>query len=908
MKLFYNPAFSNGAYVDFSDSPILFDAKVVNTAGLCKVLRLHAGLSSDVQDYGKRFVDYYAAMKKFMQKNPGNAFAASFAIDKLNTAKKCLEWRDTLAGAGWTKACTAPTARMQALAGIEDFFEDKCDGQELWELVAAVRDGCPLPELEIVVPCYYENFSPAEVALLDALKARGVSVELEQIVPGQKNIARVCDVLSRKAGSGGAAGDPIELDPNDDSFEIWNFEERDDAIKYLSHLDTGDFDVWINADNKEFDNWQKLQGKRLSGSEVSGIPHTAQLLNIALTIFERPLNVYNIVEWLNTEPNPLPPSFRHELAGCICNSGGYYNDSCRSCIKNYVAKYPDTAEKIAKFLPDINNPVFEEGEVDVAQVREFVKNLSGWCGQAQNLLLLLDEIDTPTIPYDEITRIAYAFTYDQSMTQYEAQAGSKKVITSYTDFCDSADKTVWCDFYNCGDSGRLTYSFLVPSEQAAYKNELELWDVDKERAYIKNLLLTPFVKTRKKLVLVTLNKIGSEDAPKSPLFIQLEKYFADKEEPNKFEKNKLFPFVKKMKLDDALLKEVRKVDNRMDSNQEYVHINNTDYIKQRWPDHQSSSSLENIMPWPLEYVIKTFAGFTTNNVDSLNDIFTVKGNVAHKIIQILFRPQEDVPQSGTPPYIKNQIDVRFEKIFEQTLQAEGAVLLTRDNKAELRQYKKDLKYCLDELLKAITANNLVVVACENEMGYLKENDEIKRHGKIGVLDIKAFVDMILKDKDENYYIFDFKWSSVKKYTKKLKENKSVQLTLYKELLNNELKASGKKSEVKGVAYFIMPDAKFISYNKLEGDINLQQMYIEPERKTSNLLKEIQNTYTFRKDQIFAGTLEETSNWDQGTMEYEGLIADKGLVPVDYYEIKQPYAIRKSGPYPDANMDLLKDRK
>ena len=33
MKLFYNPAFSNGAYVDFSDSPILFDAKVVNTAG-----------------------------------------------------------------------------------------------------------------------------------------------------------------------------------------------------------------------------------------------------------------------------------------------------------------------------------------------------------------------------------------------------------------------------------------------------------------------------------------------------------------------------------------------------------------------------------------------------------------------------------------------------------------------------------------------------------------------------------------------------------------------------------------------------------------------------------------------------------------------------------------------------------
>ena len=267
-----------------------------------------------------------------------------------------------------------------------------------------------------------------------------------------------------------------------------------------------------------------------------------------------------------------------------------------------------------------------------------------------------------------------------------------------------------------------------------------------------------------------------------------------------------------------------------------------------------------------------------------------------------------MPQSGTPDYIKNQIEDRFEQVFTETVQAEGAVLLTKDHKAELRQYKKDLRYCLDELLKGITANKLSVVACENEMGYLKEKGEVVRHGKIGILDIKAFVDMILKDKDNNYYIFDFKWSSVNKYAKKLKENKSVQLTLYKELVNNEIKANGEISEVKGISYFIMPDAKFVSYNKFEGNINLQQIYIEPERKTANLLKEIQNTYTFRKEQIFNGKLEETSNWDQGTLEYEGLIKDKELMPVDYYEKKSEHAIRKGGPYPDANMDLLKDRK
>ena len=82
----------------------MFDAKVVNTAGLCGIIRLHAGICSEVKEYGTRFVDYYAAMKKFMAKNPKNTLATSFKIDSLNTAKKCLEWRDTLAAAGWNRS------------------------------------------------------------------------------------------------------------------------------------------------------------------------------------------------------------------------------------------------------------------------------------------------------------------------------------------------------------------------------------------------------------------------------------------------------------------------------------------------------------------------------------------------------------------------------------------------------------------------------------------------------------------------------------------------------------------------------------------------------------------------------------------------------------------------------------
>nr|MCR5766314.1 hypothetical protein [Treponema sp.] len=517
MKLFYNPSFTGNAYVDFEKTPVLFDAKVVNTAGLCGIIRLHAGICSEVKDYGTRFVDYYSAMKKFMAKNPKNTMAASFKIDSLNTAKKCLEWRDTLAAAGWTKASPAPTERMKVLSGVEEFFDDKSAGEELLELIAQVEGGCTLPELEIHTSSYYKDFSPAEVRLLNALIERGVTFKADDKKLESNNISKVLSILE--------GGKGIKLDSNDESFEIWKFAERDEAIKYLSLLDVSDFDVWINADNKEFDNWQKLEGKKTSGSEISGIPQTAELLAIGLTMFERPLNLYNIVEWLNTSINPLSDYFRKKLAEKICKSGGYYNDGCRAFINKQIEEYPDLNEKIEKFLPDINQPYFEETDVEVAAIKAFVQNIRKWCAQkialnkvgdaavdqlgyvinqADTLLLLLEEIGETAIPYSSIEAMSSIIVNNVSMKQYSAQAGCKNIINSYADFCDEADKTIWCDFYQSGDSGKLTYSFLSPIEKEAFQESFSLWDTLKERDYLRKLLLTPFSKTKKKLVLVTI--------------------------------------------------------------------------------------------------------------------------------------------------------------------------------------------------------------------------------------------------------------------------------------------------------------------------------------------------------------------------------------------------------------------
>ena len=71
-----------------------------------------------------------------------------------------------------------------------------------------------------------------------------------------------------------------------------------------------------------------------------------------------------------------------------------------------------------------------------------------------------------------------------------------------------------------------------------------------------------------------------------------------------------------------------------------------------------------------------------------------------------------------------------------------------------------------------------------------------------------------------------------------------------------------KKEVKAVAYFLMPAARFVSCQELKGAINFQQVRINPERKTKDLLKEIQKSYEYRKEEVLAGKLEETTGWTE----------------------------------------------
>ena len=99
MKLYYCPAYTGFVYTE--SKKILFNEKIVDTAAFVEELKLHAGLTSEKKDDVERIVNYYKAIKTYMQKNPCNVLKASFDVDSLSVAKECLSWRDSLTFAGW---------------------------------------------------------------------------------------------------------------------------------------------------------------------------------------------------------------------------------------------------------------------------------------------------------------------------------------------------------------------------------------------------------------------------------------------------------------------------------------------------------------------------------------------------------------------------------------------------------------------------------------------------------------------------------------------------------------------------------------------------------------------------------------------------------------------------------------
>ena len=163
-------------------------------------------------------------------------------------------------------------------------------------------------------------------------------------------------------------------------------------------------------------------------------------------------------------------------------------------------------------------------------------------------------------------------------------------------------------------------------------------------------------------------------------------------------------------------------------------------------------------------------------------------------------------------------------------------------------------------------NNLNVVSCEAEknqkLGFWDDEDDI---------DICGYVDCQLKDNEGNPIVFDFKWTSSEKYYRSLlQENRSIQLAIYRALINKE-----SREKVQRLAYFLMPEGRLYSTSSFEGEYCHK---IDPV-STEDLLEKVKNSYTYRRKEIELGKIETTEATTTCEFDYVSDTEKKNLVPL-----------------------------
>lgn len=880
MRVLFSFDFKGGhAYLGMKETPLMMDLEVTDIGRLLDFLELRLGLHSITESDSDRLVAYYKCVRDYMKAHVNdveNQLYDSYTVSPLATSREMLKWRDALAVCGWNAEIPAPSRRLKVLQGVEKLFKDKdyIDVSIRQKTIVErlkQRKGI-MKDITFVMPYDLEYLHPILKEIFVLAEADGAKIERMNIpvIEGDNNLAKLKSLLTS------SSADNIDIDPNDDSVEIWKFKDDMQAEEYLAMLEDDTFDVIVQPNTKLADNYLHMMGKPVAGSSVANsAPQIIQLFFTGVAMMARPLNISALLQWLYAPIHPLPGIFRYKLAERLARTGGWLpesfdgeSDDCYHLVKDWTEGKAEAESgnpldekelKSRQFKASVFLPDFEGGKEDTITAQKlhtFLTELSVWSRQrsaiiaqenvddlrikqlaklselCETLKNLTDDYQpTARAPYSEMEKHMACLYEPSEFMQYQAQATSRYTVSSPGQITASADRVMWGGLHDFEPMLPAT-DFLTPTEQKTLKDHLRLWDKDDVRKLQQQTLLFPLLFCQKKLILVSIETVSNEIVNKHPLIVRLEQQVSN------YDRLTCHPEINPACYvpTEALTKNAISGCNGL-----YTTIGNTDLIK--WKQHESPTSIDKLMQNPLDYTLENIAYISDNGQNDLANIAMTKGNVAHAVIQHLFYIPED-KQSGYAPTIKVRVEANYKEVFDRVIETKGAILLLQENAIERRQLFEQLRECINHLIDIIEKDNLHVVACEmhldgNTFG-VPDEETPSMHG---------FADMVLAREDGQHVIFDFKWTSSKSYYQGLlQKNRSSQLAIYAELLSE---LTDEKSLP--TAYFLMPRGRLYSTEEFKSywanRINVN------EGLEGDIISKIVASYRYRREEIMQGKIE-----------------------------------------------------
>lgn len=865
MKIIYCPSFSGQSHMDLGKNNVNLSCQMLETQGLLQQLALHAGIHVEIPPYAKRLARYHTALMAYDKAHPKNLFHRSIGIDSMSVAKTLMGWRDVLAMAGWNCGHVCISKRLDALAVIESYYDLSEPSLafllkkviERLELMRDDKTGVPhtYKELEVEVVCpkdlLPDYLQPLFTLLESVVKRVTYSTVNVQNKPKKLNVIEFTDQFKSEA--------------------------------WLSQLNENDYDVWLNGDNKRLDNWLHMTGKAVAGSEmVNSNPQITQMFLLAIQLFQRPLNVNTLLQYLYLPECPLPWKLSTRLASVIVREGGFTNDAVLNCINRYLEsefikegsdQSPENTpeerkEQYGAFLPfDLTDPqeaaslVAESEEVSLDQLKSFLTNIQSFAAkravkiagvmpndlriaQLQDVATLVDALQEIIAPVDKmkfstLQQWAQSLYETSNYRQYNAQVGCRTVINSPANMGSKAKNTIWCDFY--GDvNASLETDFLSPGEIEKLRNcGIQLWDKNNETAYHNFILEIPLHQTTGQLTFVVCKKQGANDLPTHPLRLQLPDDIEVINGDAEFEK--------------LPSKDIETIDNRSDEDAMEVRFDANSHPV-NWREQESFSALSVLLQNPLDYFMNYTLGFSDLGLTEIKMSLTL-GNVAHETIEQLFTTYQG-------KNLVAEVCEAYDEAFARALSKKGALLLLPEHHLDRDRLQHQLRRCVRQLAEIIVNNQLTVVKCEQE--------ELQDLGFGDGVMLKGFIDMLLKDEEGKDVIFDLKWTSKKdKYQKAVKDNRAVQLAIYQAMLQQH----ENHPDAARCAFFVMPAGHIVSADQFN-DCHYEPIDVIDQ---SDLMQQLRAGYKERKQEISEGRIETAGSMPVENIPYA---QQQGVFPLE----------------------------
>ena len=876
MTIYYNPAYSATPYRKNENNVDVGNIYCGNTQLLQRLL-FYAGVPFLPVSNEERIAYYHACMQGKV--DASSPFYNSFKTDSAGMSRTILTWRDALAEVGWNaKSYAGKSIKLSLLRDIEPEDMPKGEADYWYMLIQLASASRILPEnINIVATCSKKEVKPHIAHILDKQQEFGVSVEYyaEKVQCASGNLGKIQEAIISESK------DKIVLDDVDETFHYLTFTNEDDALRYVATEPIDKSAVYFCSKPKRFDNTLRLLGKPAIGSSMaSGSPQVVQLFMLGNGLFEYPLNIHRIIEWLNLPINPIDRGLRRALCIALTESGGINNAKWKKAMSDYIASSEDEKEqkKFAK-QADIFLPIPQSDAVDAESVKAFNGNLRKWATS----LLAMEDFPYNDIVREQITSIeSYCSTLIKMLeqapaefsfldlqlwckniaqpstyTQYNAEVCSHTSIASMGDLHDIADGVVW---FPAEDAGVEAYPFenLNDAEYAEVADQGAMPYIREHHSLMNQAALQRILLNTKSITIIEAEKCSGEKVARHPLVLHL----------NERIKGGLKSIAQHKTLSEDYTTADRQVNNQ-NGNPILVELGEQVKLKERHERYEdvakqaeSYSSLSQLIQHPFTYVCERCAKLDDKAMPSAQDLDRTLGNVAHLIIEKMF---DGRPIKEACEYYKSE----YETIFEESVNEKGLLLRLPEYAIDLRRLKSKMRVTLDKLAETIINNGLTVDACEYEFTQTKWLDAGDN------VSLGSRADMLLSDTEGGKVIFDFKYSRSKSRKTEVEENRALQLEVYRYMAKQEF---GKDTKVR-VAYVLLSDVTILTADEIDLPNGQEIIKVKNERLDSDVIAEAARAYRFRWEQLKAGKIERVEGCVPGTGEYASQIDEQLLFPL-----------------------------